>query len=290
MTTEAEEAKPVWKGVFRETFSVETWIALVLGVVVTVVGVHLAARSPESRGLLSVMGMGPIVATALAVAQLVRRGNQFLVAQFFLLTVVVSFLSAVTCTIAAYLTIAWPGFEILRDAQGANYFLDAPPVWFVGVLGLILALLTGLAVFIVIVLPVVAISRPRQFTEANMLDTDPKFAARNRRAGIAMSFMLAALLLGFVLIIVATGESSGNSVFEALANLGRFSEDPAYYVWDLLWIVGVLLVIIGGALVVYVAVAQRTDLKRRRESGTRSLIDRLEDESKVSGSEVSGRE
>lgn len=281
--TSIEEAKPVWRGVLRETFTVETCIALVIGVVVTVVGVHLAARSPESSGVLGVMGMGPIVATALAVAQLVRRGNQFLVAQFFLLTVVVSFVSATACTIAAYVTIAWPGLDILRDAQGANYYLDAPPVMFVGVVGVILAFLTGIAVFVVIVLPVVAISRPRQFTEANMLDQDPKYAARNRRAGIAMSFMLSALLLGFVLIIVASGEATANSVFEAAANLARFAQAPDRYVWDLLWVIGALLVAVGGVLVLYVAVTQRTDLKRRRDSGTRSLIDRIQGSERSDG-------
>ena len=288
MTTDTEETRPVWRGILRETFSVETWIALVVGVVVTVVGVHLAAASPESRGLISVMVMGPIVATALAVAQLVRRGNQFLVPQFFFLTVIVSFASATICTIAVYVTIALPGLEILRDAQGDNYLIDAPPAMSVGVVGVILALLAGVAVFLVIVLPVISISRPRQFAEANMLNTDPKFAVRNRRAGIAMSFMLAALLLGIVLIVVAAGESSANSVFGAVANLGQFSSAPSLYVWDLLWVVGVLLVIAGGVLVIYVAITQRTDLKRRGESGTASLIDRIQDDidsSKASASD-----
>lgn len=288
MTTDTEETRPVWRGILRETFSVETWIALVVGVVVTVVGVHLAAASPESRGLISVMVMGPIVATALAVAQLVRRGNQFLVPQFFFLTVIVSFASATICTIAVYVTIALPGLEILRDAQGDNYLIDAPPAMSVGVVGVILALLAGVAVFLVIVLPVISISRPRQFAEANMLNTDPKFAVRNRRAGIAMSFMLAALLLGFALIVIAAGESSADSVFGAVANLSRFSDAPSLYIWDLVWVVGVLLVIAGGVLVVYVAITQRTDLKRRRESGTASLIDRIQDDidsSKAAGSD-----
>ena len=91
-----------------------------------------------------------------------------------------------------------------------------------------------------------AIRKPRQLASANMLDTDPKYAAQNSAAGLAMALLLILVFLIPTLIVAFDG------VAEA---------------------VGWWLIPVGIAAVLVVGVMSKTDRKRRAAAGVSGLTD-----------------
>ena len=238
----------------RQALTVGTVIALVLGVVVTVYAVVDAASdpygdSPWGNGMLA----GPSLVVGFATIQLLWKGNENLIAQWGARIFGLNVIATALCSLA--FTIAYFATPITLGRNGFHYwFGEGFAIFFPLLLGFGAALLVGLVLFVAVLLPFMAIARSRELTAANQLDTDPKYAGRNQRALIAMSVML--ILVFAIPSLIVFGDDARNEVA----------------VW-----IGVALIPVGVALVVYVAVVQRTDRRLRAASGTSSLPDLIAD-------------
>lgn len=179
-------------------------------------------------------------------------------------------IASVVCALAVAITRSLPSTTAVAEASsnpdGSHYWFDggAFQFWEVALGGFILSTLFGLGVLIVIVLPFVAIRRPRDFAEQNMFDQSPKYSETNRRAGIALSFLLIVIFAIPALIIIGSDESFASGPLEAFANLPMFFRRPQVYWGDALWVIGILLIPVGLWLVWYVVRRQRVDRGRRR--------------------------
>lgn len=199
-------------------------------------------------------------------------------------TVVAPFVSIWPAIITAGITVSLPSTQALIDQSsrpnGWHYTFspdDGTPLGIAmglgGLMCLIAAMLVGLALAIVVVLPGMAFFKPKVAIEGNMLDTSDETLQTNT---IAMRFMAILLVLVFAiptLIVFGEDEAQGTSVLEAFQNSTKFLSDPSYFKGDLAWTIGILLIPIGVLALIMVKVKQKPDHATRAEYGVSALGD-----------------
>ncbi len=204
-------------------------IALALGVTLTVIGAISAAADPEGDNLVS---LGLFLGTALVIAYLAlelswRGGDDYLQHLVFRIYLVGAIVAAIN-TVATIIAIAGHPIQYVRN--DFQYWLSGPWLIIPSLLGYFLGMIAGFAVLLVITLPVMSVLRSRTAIVANGLSENPAFAARNRRAMIALSVLLVLVFVIPTLIVIG---------------------DPVT-VWA-----GVALIPLGVFLAVFVSVTQR---------------------------------
>ena len=225
----------------RESLTVGTIIALVIAIAVTVFAVIEAASDfygdrPWGTGML----LGPAIVVGFSTVQLVWKGTDAVLAEWGARVFGLNALTTVACTLAFAVT--YPLVTVEYGKAGFQYWFSSgwQTIVFPSLLGFAFGLLGGLVAFILVVLPVMAVRRPRQLASANMLDTDPKYEARNTIAGLGLVVLI---ILAFLIptLIVA---------FEGVPR-----------------IVGFVLIPVGIGLTIFVGVTQKTDKARRIAAG-----------------------
>jgi hypothetical protein len=238
-------------GRVRESLTIGTVIALVIAVAGTVFAVIDASSDvygdrPWGNGLL----VGPSIVVGFATVQLVWKSTDAVLLQWGARVFGLNLIATVACSAAFALT--YPFVTVQYGTGGFQYWLGEgwATIVFPSLLGFAFALLTTMACFVVIVMPYLALAKPRRLAAANMLDTDPSYEARNRVAGLVMVALIILVFLIPTLIIA----------FDGVAE-----------------IVGWVLIPVGVVAMIVVAVTQKTDRARRAASGTRSFFDKVAD-------------
>ena len=221
----------------REALTVGNIIALAVAVGLTVYAVIDAAADFYGDRLWgNGMLIGPSIVVAFSTIQLVWKGTDAVLQQWGARVFGLNLIATVLCTFAFALT--YPFVTVRYGKGGFQYWLDQGwgTLGLIALLGFGFGLLAALAAFILVVLPVMAVRRPRQLASANMLDTDPKYEARNSAAGLVMVVLIILVFLIPTLIVA----------FEGVPR-----------------IVGIALIPVGIAATVFVGVVQKTDKARR---------------------------
>ncbi|MHA7984868.1 hypothetical protein ACX9R5_03600 [Rathayibacter sp. CAU 1779] len=209
----------------RLCFSAPAIAVLAAGVIVTVIGEFLAI--PDSQGE-TVWGYlpfaGPVLAGVFGVLQPLWRGGRdmqtFTVPMFLL-----PFVAAVLCSVTELIVWVLPAFQnalavaLARDPW--HYWFDGGPVWMpILLVGYAVGLMAAAVVWIGVSIPVLAISRTRDFVKLNMLDPDPRYLRRARISGVATSVMLLGIVatvtcfvlghpaFGWLFVVVVVGSAA----------------------------------------------------------------------------------
>ena len=225
----------------REALTLGNLIALAIAAAVTVFAVIDAAADfygdrPWGTGML----LGAAIVVAFSTIQLVWKGTDALLQQWGARVFGLNLIATLACSLAFAIT--YPLATVQYGKGGYQYWFSGGwgTIVFPSLLGFAFGLLAAIAAFILVVLPFMAIRRPRQLTSVNMLDTDPKYERRNTIAGLGL---VALIILAFLIptLIVA---------FEGVPR-----------------IVGFVLIPVGIGLTIFVGVTQKTDKARRIAAG-----------------------
>ena len=184
-------------GVVRTTFSPFVLLVMAASIPLTAVSMFLAA--PDARGD-TLWGWGMIAlpgfAAAYAVLETCWWGDRSLLIALrrcLLVPLATAVLTSATVAIV-YVTPAFQASVAASMTSPPWHYWFSPKngnPWLLTLTGgSFIGILAGLAVWVVIVLPFMAIAKPRDLTSMNAMDLDPRYARRNRIAGIAMSFAL----------------------------------------------------------------------------------------------------
>lgn len=213
----------------RDAFTWDAVLFLLIGIAVTVLGVVSAAGDIHGDEPWGVgIALGPAIVAGYTTLNLCWRGTDYFLVQWVFRLHGVSGVAAIICSAAAFITLAVVPVQFTDN--GFNYWL-AGPFWLMPTLvGFGGGLAASTAVFLVVTLPFVSVMRSRIAIRGNMLSLNPRYAAQNRRAIIALSAMLILVFVIPTFIIV------GNQT--------------------LVWI-GIALIPIGVFLMIYVSVTQR---------------------------------
>ena len=236
----------------REALTIGTVIVLAVSVAAVVYGVVDAASDFYGDRLWgNGMLLGPALVVAFSTVQLVWKGDERVIAQWGARVIGLNAIATVLATLA--FTITYPLVTVQYGKAGYQYWLGEgwQTIMFPSLLGFGMGLLAGLAGFILVVLPFMAIKAPRQLASANMLDMNPKYEARNTAAGLAMVVLIILVFL-IPTLIVGFGGVAGT--------------------------VGWVLIPVGVGLTIFVGVMQRSDKKRRAAAGVSGLTDLIPDE------------
>ncbi|MFG6503615.1 hypothetical protein [Microbacterium sp. P05] len=241
----ADSVSPSPKRLWRSQFSWPT-IGLIVAVIpLTVAGMLLSASDTYGDQWWGVLLLAaPAVPTAWAVLELAWRREPGIIGGTAFRILGISAVAAAVGALTTVVVSALPSFQAdvrrYTDAGFHYWFGDRNPhpALTAGLAGWGAAIVVGLLVFVVIVLPLLAATRPRAFAAANMYSTAPADAKANHLAGIALS-----------LVVIAA-----------------FAAPTAFVLgWT---IAGWVISIIGFVLVIVVVVTQRVDVARRRRTGT----------------------
>jgi len=233
----------------RESLTFGTIIAFVIAIGVTVFAVVDAAADfygdrPWGTGML----LGPSVVVAFSTIQLLWKGTDATLQQWNARVFGVNALATVACTLAFVVTFGL--VPVQYGKGGFQYWFSGgwSTIMFPSLLGFGAALLAAIAALILVVLPVMAIRKPRQLASVNMLDTDPKYARRNSMAGLALVVLLILVFLIPTLVVAFEGAPR---------------------------IVGFALIPVGIALTIFIGVTQKSDYKRRAAAGVAGVSDMI---------------
>ena len=203
----------------RACVSPGSLIALALGVALTVTGAISAAADPEGDNLWS---LGLFIGTAVVIAylslELSWKGRNDYLLHLVFRVYAVGAIVAVINTVATIIAIAGHPIQYVRN--DFQYWLGGPWLIIPSLLGYLLGMIAGFAVLLVITLPIMSVLRSRVAVAANALSENPAFAARNRRAMIALSVLLILVFLIPVLIVI--GDPTTVRVGVVLIPLGVF--------------------------------------------------------------------
>lgn len=192
-------------------------IALALGVALTVIGAISAAADPEGDNLWSIgLGLGTALVIAYLSLELSWKGGKDYLLHLVFRVYLVGAIVAVVNTLAAIIAIAGHPIQYVRN--DFQYWLGGPWLIIPSLLGYFIGMIAGFAVLLVITLPVTSVLRSRVAIAANNLSENPAFAARNRRAMIALSVLL--ILVFLIPILIVTGDPVAVKVGVALIPLG----------------------------------------------------------------------
>ena len=143
-----------------------------------------------------------------------------------------------------------------------------------GVGAMVFAMLIGLLLTVLLLLPTLAWLKPIATARSNMLLTD---TAEDRVAAKRAIRMIAGI---FVLVFVVTSliffgsrEARSATVIDAFANIPHYLQDPLGYLGDIAWVLRVLSIPFGIWFVVSTVRVQQPDLELRAERGVNSLAD-----------------
>lgn len=239
--------QPVFIRLVRESLTIGNLIALGVAVALTVYAViDAAADYYGDRIWGNGMLVGPALVVAFSTIQLIWKGTDAVLQQWQARVFGLNLIATVACTLAFAVT--YPSVTVQYGKNGYQYWLGEgwATIIFPSLLGFGFALLAALAGFVLILVPFMAIRAPRRLASANMLDTDPKYAARNSRAGLAMAILL---ILVFAIPTLIVG-------FDGIAET-----------------IGWWLIPVGIAAVLFVGITQKSDRKRRAAAGVSGLTD-----------------
>lgn len=276
----------------RETFTPLVVLTSVIGLAVTALGVVTAANDPEGESLLATFALvgGPAIATVYACLSLLWRPDPRLptIVVSLLRVIVVPLVLAVPNAVVALVVVLMPPVADAITAgrsprTGFHYYFsaeDGSPAWialaYVGLGGLIVALLAGLVVSVFVVLPWLSFRRPSEAARAHQLSMAPEDLPANAGAARALSLILVLAFLVPTLIVVGSETARSDSAQEALLDgWWRFFGEPGSYAGDLAWAVGIALIPVGVALVVWAKIRQRPDVEARAATGTNALDDAI---------------
>lgn len=245
---------------------------LIAAVVVSVAGALLAASDVEGDevwggGIIA----GPAIATFIAVVALVRQAHDHLILQMVYRTVVFSLVVGLACAVAVVITSLLPYVTETVAAtarpNGFHYWYgDEPhPFFLVLFAGWGLGVCAGLVAILLVVL-IVAYRMPKVLADVNMTEIDgltDASLASIRRTGIAFAWLLVLVFAVPTLIVWGSETASASDLAGAFVNLPGLLTDPWRYHGDALWVIGVLLVPLGIALLAFTAMTQRADRRRR---------------------------
>ena len=214
----------------RESVSVGSILALIVGMTLTVIGAISAAPDTHGENPWSyAIFVGPAIVTAYLALELCWKATDALVLQLAFRVYAVGAVVAAINTIVFMITIT-AGHPVVYGRDDFHYWLNGPYLIIPSLLDYFFGMVSGFAVLLVITLPFVSVMRSRVAIPANMLSENPAFATRNRRAMIALSVLLILVFLVPTLIVI------GNPVT----------------VW-----IGIALIPLGVFLAIFVSVTQR---------------------------------
>lgn len=250
-------------GYLRRQLSPASRVLLVAGAAVTlgcVLLFSLGDISADTAELLTIVAtFAPVPGMAWAVlASLWRRDEEFGVVMGALWrTTTVPVTTAVLCflptLVAVLLPPVWQGFaaqQLSAIGDGGLVAPGTPPPGWVGMSALValaIGMLSGLAISVAVVMPVVAIFMPQVMIVDNQMSTSPEHRRQNTAAVRAIT---AFVVLTFVFATLITGADPGDVRF---------------------WLAIACLVLIV-ALVAFTYRTQRVDHAARRASGTQALV------------------
>ena len=250
-------------GFLRRQLSPASRVLLVAGAAVTlgcVLVFSLGDASADTAELLTIVAaFAPVPGMAWAVlASLWRRDEEFGVVMGALLrTMVVPVVTAPLCFLPTLLAVlvppVWQGFAAQQLSAIGDAGLVAPgtpPPGWVGMAALVAlscGMLSGLALSVAVVMPVVAIFMPQVMIDDNQMSTSPEHRRQNTAAVRAIT---AFVVLTFVFAALITDTDPGDVRF---------------------WLAIACLVLIV-VIVAFTYRTQRVDHARRRASGTQALV------------------
>jgi len=272
---------------FRVVFSWPTRILIAVGAAVSAFGV--VAEAGDGRGARWWAGVLTVGAaclpTAWAVLETLWRPDPAMPAPMAALnrSLLVPLLAAPVIAVVDAVVVLLPpvsaAIAASRMASGWHYYFPAgqgaPPFQLLvlgGLINIVAAMLTGVALTVLVVLPAIAFRRPREFADANMLDGSKRNAADNRTAGRFFSILLILVLVIPTAIVIGSGNASAESLGELAGTCWRVFVDPGTYWGDGLWAFGILLIPVGLVALVIIATRQHPDVRRRSQAGVSALI------------------
>ena len=253
-------------------------VTLAASVVLAVLGTLDAARDPQGDRLWGVFSVAaPVFATVVAVlsATFSRDGGPMAALRNVLL---VPLLAGPLCAVAVSVTVHLPPAHRQIEAawtseKGFHYWFpsDTPlleqSLLLTLLAGTFLAMLAGLAVVVLVTLPVLALWRPEVVVEQNMLDTSPEVAATNRRSVRTLALLLFLVFAVPTCFVVGSENARADGLLEAFTHLDDFLARPDRYWGDLVWVMGLLLVPLGLLAMFLTMIWQRPDQVRRAAAG-----------------------
>lgn len=200
-------------------------------------------------------------------------------------TVVAPLVSVWPAVLTGLVTVLLPPVSRLivdsRSAVGWHYNFsvdDGSPAFVVAVLGgllcVIAAMLAGLVLSVVVVLPFVAFRRPVEAVETNMMDSSPAALPANTRAIRWLAILIILIFVVPTFIVVGKDNAMARGFGDALGNSVRVFSEPGLFWGDCMWVVGVFLIPVGVVLTVLVKLFQRPDHDARNAAGVSAWGDR----------------
>ena len=272
------------RSLLRDTFS-PTWI--VVGLAAAALSgfgtVMAAADGHGDTGWGLLMILSPALATAISVLALLGDTDELIRRYTFRTTVysaAVTLVSVIVGFVVTLLPVTAGAIASTSKPDGWHYWFDGGtyPILLTLLAGWGAALLASLLVLVLIVVPVLAIRRPRDFAKANMLSTEQRHYERNRRAGIAFAFLLILIFAIPTLIVVGAQTASADDIGELFADFGRVLQAPLENLGEIAWMLGLLLIPVAVWLTWYVYKTQRIDRAARARSGVPMGLERPDDD------------
>lgn len=284
MTTneQIEPARPSGPRFFERLFPLSTQILIALAVVFSVACLIIATGDVNGDSWWSSGFMwAAAIPTAWAVLQPLWRPDPLIPAIFaaLLRTIVIPVIVAPIIAIVNSVVILLPPVaQLIRNSarpDGWHYYFPADsglPIFQTlvlgGLMGIIVAMLLGLALSVAVVLPWVAFLRPREFAKSNQLDTSEENANANSTAGKFFAIMILLVFLIPGLIIFGSRNSVAGDIGELWTTWTLLFSNPERYWGDAMWMAGLALIPIGVITVIVVKLMQRPDHAARAASGT----------------------
>lgn len=293
-SADAEETAPVRTddtlgALVRKTFLSPVTLALiVLTIPLSVWGVLRTAANANDESLLTgfLLTATATLPTAWAVIRVIWSESATVAIMIALLRtvvvpLVVAWPPAIATTIAVHIPAIRARIEASQTADGWRYFfgerdgsLLGQTLGLGGLVGIIFAILTGLALSVFVVLPALAWFKPLGAAKSNLLLTD---TPENRAAStLGIRLLSLVLMLTFAVptfIIFGKDQATASSLLQAVTRLPRFVIEPQYYYGDLFWVLGVLLIPLGVLAILWLLRVQRPDRAARAKLGVNSPAD-----------------
>lgn len=262
---------------------------VVVAVLGTIAGILRAAGDGEGEQSFTLALI--MIACALPVTWSVLRGLWHRdptldpITSAFMRTMIAPLITALPTTIAACTAVLLnPVKDVIVAAtrpDGWHAFFaadDMPAIvmafLFGGLVPLLVAMLVGLVLVIIVVLPWMALYKPKEAAEANLLDVSEESLKTNTAAIRGLAVLLVLVVATPGLIIVGRKQSTADSLQQAFANCLLILDAPSRYWADMAWVIGILLIPVCVALTAYVYFKQRPDHQARAATGTTALVDR----------------
>ena len=252
----------------------------VLACVLVAYGIYLAAGDPQgdrSWSMITVL-LAPSLPIAWSMLQLIWNSKrpELMLLDAFLRCVVVPVFTVLPTLVVAVITVLLPSVQGTIEATrygeyGTHYYFslrDGSPLTVVltgsGILGYAGAVLTGLVLLVFAVLPAMAFGNPKKFAQVNQLEPGEEFAKSNAVASKALSVFLMLTFLIPTMIVFGKGSARGASLGEALRNtLSVFTQPyPESYIGDIIWVIGAVLIPVGGAAFIIAKLFQKPKVHR----------------------------